>query len=121
MIQRRSDAALEVTVSSGWCVSTMAALSLSLSRMRLGAYNGFGGLAAALEGLGLYLDPNAVNLMRHGQFVAEQTAGQLWVQGIALILSIVIGMMTFTGSMVAFSSFTGLLGARRVAFPFGPL
>jgi NAD(P) transhydrogenase subunit beta len=67
----------------------------------VGAYNGFGGLAAAIEGFGLYLDPNATNLMRGGDFIAEQSDEQLWVQGIALVLSIIIGMMTFTGSMVA--------------------
>lgn len=63
----------------------------------VGAYNGFGGLAAALEGIGLYLDPNAKSFVRGGVPIAEQTDAMLWVQAIALVLSIVIGMMTFTG------------------------
>jgi NAD/NADP transhydrogenase beta subunit len=66
----------------------------------VGAYNGFGGLAAALEGIGLYLDPNAKYLVRDGVVVAQQTSAMLWVQAIALWLSIIIGMVTFTGSMV---------------------
>jgi NAD/NADP transhydrogenase beta subunit len=39
----------------------------------VGAFNGFGGLAAALEGIGLYLDPTATYLVRNGKFVAPQT------------------------------------------------
>ena len=55
------------------------------------------GLAAALEGIGLYLDPNAKMLFRDGRGIVEQTSAMLWVQAIALVLSVVIGMMTFTG------------------------
>ena len=49
------------------------------------------------QGIGLYLDPNAKNFVRGGEIITEQTTAMLWVQAIALVLSIVIGMMTFTG------------------------
>jgi NAD/NADP transhydrogenase beta subunit len=57
----------------------------------VGAYNGLGGLAAALEGIGLYLDPSATQFVRGGDNLGPQTDAMLWVQSIALILSIVIG------------------------------
>lgn len=66
----------------------------------VGAYNGFGGLAAALEGIGLYLDPNAKNFVRGGIALDKQTNAMLVIQAIALVLSVVIGMMTFTGRYV---------------------
>ena len=52
--------------------SSYAVGMTSLPEM-VAAYNGFGGLAAALEGIGLYLDPTATYLVRHGQLVAPQT------------------------------------------------
>lgn len=39
----------------------------------VGAFNGFGGLAAALEGIGLYLDPTATYLARNGVSIVPQT------------------------------------------------
>jgi H+-translocating NAD(P) transhydrogenase subunit beta len=83
----------------------------------VGAYNGFGGLAAALTGIGLYLDPDAIYLVRGGERVAQQTSAMLWVQGIALILSIVIGMMTFTGSFVAVLKLHETISSRPVVVP----
>jgi hypothetical protein len=47
------------------------------------------------------LDPNAKNFVRGGEVIAKQTSAMLVVQAIALIMSIVIGMMTFTGRQVA--------------------
>jgi len=84
----------------------------------VGAYNGFGGLAAALEAIGLYLDPNATYLVRGGRNINEQTSSMLWVQAIALILSIVIGMMTFTGSTVACLKLHGTIASKPRIVPF---
>lgn len=87
----------------------------------VGAYNGFGGLAAALTGIGLYVDPDATNLVRGGDVFMEQTSAMLWVQGIALVLSVVIGMMTFTGSMVAVAKLHGTISSKPVVVPCRPL
>jgi NAD/NADP transhydrogenase beta subunit len=84
----------------------------------VGAYNGFGGLAAALEAFGLYLDPDARNFVRGGQVLGEQTDAMLWVQAIALVLSIVIGMMTFTGSMIACFKLHGNIASKPRVIPF---
>lgn len=83
----------------------------------VGAYNGFGGLAAALTGYGLYLDPTSTFLVRKGEQIVPQTDAMLWVQAIALILSIVIGMMTFSGSMIAVAKLHGTLASKPRVIP----
>lgn len=83
----------------------------------VGAYNGFGGLAATVAAYGLYLDPGATWLVRDGVQVVEQTDEMLIVQAIALLLSVVIGMMTFTGSMVATLKLHGTIASKPVIFP----
>jgi NAD/NADP transhydrogenase beta subunit len=90
---------IAASMAPGILVGLCSALSVEITSLPelVGAYNGFGGLAAALEAIGLYLDPNAKNFVRGGVTIAEQTDAMLWVQAIALVLSIVIGMMTFTG------------------------
>ena len=84
----------------------------------VGAYNGFGGLAAALEGIGLYLDPEATNFVRAGEVIMTQTSSMLWVQAIAMILSIVIGCMTFTGSIVAVLKLHGTIASKPRVIPY---
>eukprot|EP00978_Attheya_sp_CCMP212_P000139 scaffold263_cov61-Attheya_sp.AAC.2 len=71
----------------------------------VGAYNGLGGLAAALEGIGLYLDPSATQFIRGGDNLGPQTDAMLWVQSIALILSIVIGEYVMKESAVLMLDF----------------
>ena len=83
--------------------------------------NGFGGLAAALEGIGTYLDPNATYFIREGKNIADQTSSMLWVQAIALILSIVIGCMTFTGSMIAVFKLHGTIASKPRIIPYRTL
>ena len=92
-----------VSMAPGAILGLWSAAAVAMTGLpeMVGAYNGFGGLAAAITGYGLYLDPSSTYLVREGEIKAEQTDAMLWVQGIALVLSIVIGMMTFTGSMVA--------------------
>lgn len=94
-----------------------AAVAMTTLPEMVGAYNGFGGLAAALTGIGLYLDPDATNVVRHGQAITAQTSPMLWVQAIALVLSIIIGMMTFTGSMVAVLKLHGTIASKPRIIP----
>jgi NAD/NADP transhydrogenase beta subunit len=90
---------IAASMAPGIIFGIWSALSVEITGLPelVGAYNGFGGLAAALEGIGLYLDPNAKNFVREGISLGPQTDEMLWVQAIALVLSVVIGMMTFTG------------------------
>lgn len=66
----------------------------------------------------MYLDPNAAMFVREGVIKAEQTNAMLWVQAIALILSVVIGCITFTGSLVAVLKLHGNISSKPRIVPF---
>ena len=70
----------------------------------VGLFNSFGGLAAALEGIAVYTDRTAVLSMYTG---APLNATEQKIQLVVLYLSIMVGMMTFTGSVVAVLKLTG--------------
>lgn len=111
---------IAASIAPGAILGLWSAYAVAMTGLpeMVGAYNGFGGLAAALTGYGLYLDPTATYLVRKGELVVEQTDSMLWVQGIALILSIVIGTMTFTGSFVAALKLNGTIASRSRIIPF---
>jgi NAD(P) transhydrogenase beta subunit len=111
------------SMAPGAAVGLISAHNVAMTGLpeMVGAYNGFGGLAAALTAYGLYLDPTSTELIRHGAVVTVQTNAMLWVQAIALILSIVIGMMTFTGSMVAALKLHGIIASRPRVIPLRTL
>jgi len=111
---------IAASMAPGIVIGLWSAMSVEITGLPelVGAYNGFGGLAAALEGIGLYLDPNARNFVRGGMKITEQTDPMLWVQAIALVLSIIIGMMTFTGSMVACLKLHGTIASKPRVVPY---
>lgn len=110
---------IAVSMAPGIVIGVWSALAMEFTALpeMVGAYNGFGGLAAALEGVGLYLDPDAINLVRGGVVVAPLTTSMLWIQAIALVLSIVIGAATFTGSFVAVFKLHGIISSRPRVIP----
>jgi NAD(P) transhydrogenase subunit beta len=58
------------------------AVGMTMLPEMVGAYNGFGGLAAALEGYGLYLDPSSTYLVRNGVGGIPQTTPMVrWSAG----------------------------------------
>ena len=111
---------IAVSMAPGILIGLGSAFGVAMTGLpeMVGAYNGFGGLAAALEGIGMYLDDRNVWLVREDSEVARQTGAMLWVQAVALILSVVIGMMTFTGSMVAVGKLNGTIASKPRVIPF---
>jgi NAD/NADP transhydrogenase beta subunit len=107
-------------MAPGIVVGLWSAVTVELTGLPelVGAYNGFGGLAAALEGIGLYLDPNATLFIRGGQVIGQQTLPMLWVQAVGLCLSIIIGSMTFTGSFVAVLKLHGNISSKPRVVPY---
>jgi NAD(P) transhydrogenase subunit beta len=78
----------------GAIAGSLMALRIDMRGMpqMVALFNGFGGLAAALVGTGEYI--------REAYFSAEGIAADV---RISVALSIIIGMITFTGSLVAFA------------------
>jgi len=111
---------IAASMAPGIIIGLISAVSVELTGLPelVGAYNGFGGLAAALEAVGLYFDPNAALYIRGGNIAGVKSDEFLWVQAIAMILSIVIGMMTFTGSMVAVLKLHGTIASKPRIIPF---
>lgn len=111
---------IAISMTPGIILGIISAISVEITSLPelVGAYNGFGGLAAVLEAIGLYLDPNAIYHNRGGINVAVKSIDFLIVQGIALILSIVIGMMTFTGSLIAVFKLNGMIASKPRVIPF---
>lgn len=112
---------IAVSMAPGALLGLASAYAVPMTGLpeMVGAYNGFGGLAAAVTGYGLYLDPSATLLVRNGGEVrVEQTDAMLWVQALALVLSVVIGTMTFTGSCVAVGKLHGTIASRPRIVPF---
>ena len=114
---------IAASVAPGAVIGLGSAYAVAMTGLpeMVGAYNGFGGLAAAVAGIGVYVDPSATYLVREGKEQIEQSDEMLFVQGIALVLSIVIGMMTFTGSMVAVLKLHGTIASKPRVIPFRAL
>jgi NAD/NADP transhydrogenase beta subunit len=111
---------IAAAMAPGIIVGLWSAVTVEITGLPelVGAYNGFGGLAAALEGIGLYLDPNATLFIRGGEVIGSKTDAMLWVQAIGLCLSIIIGSMTFTGSIVAVLKLHGTIASKARVIPF---
>lgn len=111
---------LAASMAPGIILGLWSAFSVEITTLPelVGAYNGFGGLAAALEGIGLYLDPNAKYVRSGGQLYGLQTDAMLWIQCLGLILSIVIGAVCFTGSIVAVLKLHGTISSAPRVIPF---
>ncbi len=85
----------------------------------VGFLNACGGLASALEGCGLYLDPDARYEVIRGVYPwIDLSESRLWIQAIAMYLSIIVGLATFTGSMVAFGKLNGNIPSKAMVIPF---
>jgi NAD(P) transhydrogenase subunit beta len=69
------------------------------------AFNGFGGGASALVAAAVIVGTDAL--------LATET-------GVTTALSLVIGAVTLTGSMIAYAKLQGLIGGRPVSIPGGP-
>lgn len=111
---------IAASMGPGIVAGIASAMSVEITSLPelVGAYNGFGGLAACLEGIGLYLDPHATEFYRGGVFYGYLTNAQLWVQAIALCLSIIIGAMTFTGSCIAMLKLRGTISSKPRVIPY---
>ena len=115
-----------ICIAPGCLIGLASALYVEMTGLpeMVGSYNGLCGLAAALEWVALYVDPNAAKFVHGDIILLEQQAAAAgrernlgWVQAIAMILSIVIGCMTFTGSVIAVLKLHGTIASKPRVVP----
>jgi NAD(P) transhydrogenase subunit beta len=91
----------------GALIGAIAARYVQMTAMPqlVGLFNGFGGAASALVAVGEYV---------------RLTASQPWLAldtTVLIVLGVLIGGITFTGSLTAFAKLQGLLPGRPIVFP----
>lgn len=108
-----------VGAAIGSLVGAVAAWRVGMTSMPefVALFNGFGGLASLLVGWAEY--NRALEAWRTpGGFVAETAAfvPPAWYTALAIYLTILIGGVTFSGSMIAYAKLAERIGGKPVLF-----
>jgi NAD/NADP transhydrogenase beta subunit len=64
------------------------------------------------------LDPDATYAVEYNIRIRPRSDAELWVQAIAMYLSIIVGMITFTGSIIACLKLNGNIASKPNVLPF---
>ena len=106
--QGNSYGALSVAIVIGAIIGSVLAMRVEMTGMPqlVAMLHSFVGLAAVLVGFASYLDPSS-----HLQGV-EKT-----IHEVEIYLGILIGAVTFTGSVIAFGKLQGVIGSKPLLLP----
>lgn len=98
----------------GGLVGAIMAIRVQMTSMpeMVAIFNGFGGGASVLVALSYLYDKGIVGSEQ--QLLSELIETNI---GITLALSIVIGAVTFTGSVIAFGKLKGIVSGQPIIFP----
>ncbi|MCB9934042.1 MAG: NAD(P)(+) transhydrogenase (Re/Si-specific) subunit beta [Planctomycetes bacterium] len=101
----------------GSVVGVVAAIKVEMTEMpeMVALFNGSGGLASALVALAAYAFHHIP--MQPLMSASMGEAAPSAVNGLAVMLSIVIGCVTFTGSLIAFGKLSGKVSGSPVLLP----
>lgn len=107
-IQVSSYGVLSIAIIMGAIIGTVVAMRVEMTGMPqlIAILHSFVGLAAVLVGFASYLDPAS-----HFQGV-EKT-----IHEVEIYLGILIGAVTFTGSVIAFGKLQGVIGSKPLLLP----
>jgi len=96
-----------VAMTVGTIIGGFAARMVQMTEMPelVGIFNGFGGAASALVA--------AAELIRLQSLGASSPVGE----GLSIVLSCLIGTVTFSGSFIAFGKLKGLVSGNPITFP----
>jgi len=99
------------TMIVGALIGTTLAIRVEMTGMPqlVAMLHSFVGLAAVLVGFANYLDPEAVS---HFSTNVEKT-----IHEVEIYLGVLIGAVTFTGSVIAFGKLQGVVGSRPLLLP----
>ncbi|MBD2311049.1 NAD(P)(+) transhydrogenase (Re/Si-specific) subunit beta [Desertifilum sp. FACHB-1129] len=95
-------------IAIGSLIGAIAAQKVAMTAMpqMVGLFNGLGGAASALVAIAEYW-----RLLGNASAIAPDS-------NISIILSVFIGGVTFTGSMIAFAKLQGIMSGAPIKFPF---
>ncbi|MBC7914996.1 MAG: NAD(P)(+) transhydrogenase (Re/Si-specific) subunit beta [Pyrinomonadaceae bacterium] len=96
-----------ITIIVGSAVGTLIAKRVEMTQMpeMVGLLNGFGGASSVL-----------VATSEYWKYVHTEGFTMDAVTGITVVISIIIGAITFTGSMIAFGKLNGMINGRSITF-----
>ncbi|MBW3545684.1 MAG: NAD(P)(+) transhydrogenase (Re/Si-specific) subunit beta, partial [Bacteroidetes bacterium] len=96
-----------VTILVGSALGTLVARRVEMTSMPelVAVFNGFGGGASVL-----------VATSEYWKYAQAEGISMEAVIGITMVLSVIIGSVTFTGSFVAFGKLKGLISGRAIVF-----
>ncbi|MBF0381687.1 MAG: NAD(P)(+) transhydrogenase (Re/Si-specific) subunit beta [Magnetococcales bacterium] len=99
---------MAVAMVGGVVLGSLMAHKVKMTAMpeMVALLNGFGGMAAVLVCMAFYQE--AVGML---------TKTEITIRNIEAILGVVIGGVTFSGSLVAFAKLRGLIGSRPMTLP----
>ncbi len=105
---------LAVGVLVGTAVGAVAAQRVAMTAMpeMVALFNGFGGLASLLVG---WAEFDKVYRMGWDAYLVETGSSQVFIS-VVVILTILIGAITFTGSALAYGKLSGTLNGRPTVF-----
>lgn len=97
-----------IAIAIGSIIGALIAYKVAMTDMpqMVGLLNGLGGLASSLVAVGAYWQ-----VISHGQTLAL-------ADNLSIIISILIGNITFTGSMVAFAKLQGIIKGAPIRFAY---
>ncbi len=99
---------LSVAIVIGAVIGSVVAMRVEMTGMPqlVAMLHSFVGLAAVLVGFGSYLDPSS-----------HFEGAQKTIHEVEIYLGILIGAVTFTGSVIAFGKLQGVIGSKPLLLP----
>ena len=105
----------------GAAVGYVAAARVAMTGMpeMVALFNGFGGLASLLVGSAELVKLRSAGVLHYLDALKAQSGVSVpaWFAFIAIGLTLLVGGITFTGSMIAYGKLSGKLGGKPVLFP----
>jgi NAD(P) transhydrogenase subunit beta len=111
--------ALGMAIGAG--IGYLAAARVAMTAMpeMVALFNGFGGLASLLVGLAEMVKLRSGGVLHYLDALKQQSgvAVPAWFAFVAIGLTLLVGGVTFTGSMIAYGKLSGKMAGKPILFP----
>lgn len=111
--------ALGMAIGAG--IGYLAAARVAMTAMpeMVALFNGFGGLASLLVGAAEMVKLRSGGALHYLDALEQQSgvAVPAWFASVAIGLTLLVGGLTFTGSMIAYGKLSGKMAGKPILFP----